>query len=662
MATVAAVPIGGRRSQTQRTVTLSIYGDESQRLVLPVPVCQRVAAVKQTLSEALFVPADKITLVAKSGCSWRVQKDTDEVRYEVKVKGLSSFKPQPKVWPHPACIIGSGYHGLKTCMRYIKDGNTNFVCFDRNDRVGGYCWITGANATSKLQTEFGAFHLWWGPDFANLAGRCGDGLFDLQKWSAWPKKKEILEHFEYAAEQYGLHAYIQFRTNVAAMKIVGGEDAEERFYQLTVDSLDKPGQVRTVPVSLMYNYPGSLTTNRIIDYPGEDVFDGEIRYGMNDDTPYDKLPGSNVAILGNGAFAVENARTCIEAKANKVYLVTRRKNLASPRMPCWFVHQAPIMVPGHMVLKMFEPMYKLTGFGDPWAFWSVHTNKERTHVSIVQNSRFGIGDITFIAVAWGRLVYLQDTLKRCSHHTLHLTSGRKVEEVTIILKALGLLGDWAVDKLHSMKEMVGSFCSGDFRRVLMIDATGMNAANFETFSTGIGTHSFTATAKYFHDFPQEIYRATKDGLFQTLPRHAAEPEYDKPAYLTDVKFGGATGVTMGMFIPKAGGEAGPLIPAYWYEMYHAAHSWERTYKQCVEEWDEYQRKWREEEGWDHEYVPYPYTKEIMSSYFEEFNNLPSITEMGRQNNIDIKIRIEGPEPRQAPPGQVSSFTYFYDQK
>ena len=36
--------------------------------------------------------------------------------------------------------------------------------------------------------------------------------------------------------------------------------------------------------------------NRIIEYPGESTFDGEIRYGMNDDTPYDKLADTQAII------------------------------------------------------------------------------------------------------------------------------------------------------------------------------------------------------------------------------------------------------------------------------------------------------------------------------------------------------------------------------
>merc|ERR1712094_81664 len=106
----------------------------------------------------------------------------------------------------------------------------------------------------------------------------------------------------------------------------------------------------------------------------------------------------------------------------------------------------------------------------------------------------------------GLLVYVQGTVRRFSRHTLHISNGEKLENVTGCLKALGLLGDWSVDRLHKMKEMKGQYCDGDWRRCLMIDATGMNAANFTTFSTGIGTTDFCLVNKYLYDYPQEYYR------------------------------------------------------------------------------------------------------------------------------------------------------------
>merc|ERR1719293_469231 len=104
-------------------------------------------------------------------------------------------------------------------------------------------------------------------------------------------------------------------------------------------------------------------------------------------------------------------------------------------------------------------------------------------------------------------------------HTLHLTSGTKLNNVNNVIKALGLLGDYAVDRLHKMKHMAGNFCDGDWRRVLMIDATGMNAANFTTFSTAIGTTGFVRQNKFLHDHPKEYYKIQGMGLIEQLPTH-----------------------------------------------------------------------------------------------------------------------------------------------
>merc|ERR1712190_170884 len=156
-----------------------------------------------------------------------------------------------------------------------------------------------------------------------------------------------------------------------------------------------------------------------------------------------------------------------------------------------------------------------------------------------------------------------------------------------ILKALGLLGDYAVDKLHGMKHMLGSFCAGDWRRVLMIDATGMNAANFTTFSTGIGTTDFVITYKFLHDYPKEFYKIQGFGLMQALPRHKEEPAVEKPAYVTDVKFAMSGGIVLESMCPKITAlKTG--FPLYKHFMYHVAHSTDRVFEVAMREWDEYQ--------------------------------------------------------------------------
>lgn len=624
------IPRGRQYSTGFKNATFKIFGTD-ETLSFPVQVCTKVLDVKEALGRSLMVDPQSLIFMHKQGCTVRQQYDTEEIASNVIVKGIPSFKPQRHRWAHPIAIIGSGYNGLKTCMIYLKSGNNNIVCFDRNDRVGGYCWITAANKTSKLQTEFASFHVWWGQDL--VLPSCGYP----KGYEIWPKKDKVLEHFQYAAEQYGVLPYIKFNSNVSKMDVVGSVQDFDHYYKLSVVPV-AGGDVQEVNCSVMYNYPGSMTKNRIIEYPGEDIFDGYIAYGMNDETPYEDLHDRKVAILGNGAFAVENARTACEHGSDKVFLITRRKNLASPRVPCWFVHQGPAPTPGRMVLKMFEPMYKLVGFGDPWEFWSVHASSDRQRVNIIQSSRFGIGDVTFLAIAYGKLEFIQDTLKRCTKHTLHLTGGRVLEGVTVILKSLGLIGDFAVDRLHKMKQMVGVYCDGDWRRVLMIDAIGMNAANFTTFSTGIGSHGFILTHKFLHDYPKEYYYLQSIGLLQQLPKNVADESLDKPAYVVDVKFNMSAAIILESMCPKIS-QLFAVDGEYKYRMYHTANPLDKFLEACKEDWDQYQATWKKM-GSTHEYVPYPYTREMIEEYFREYSEA-----------LGIPISPDGP-PLNAPELQV----------
>jgi hypothetical protein len=243
-------------------------------------------------------------------------------------------------------------------------------------------------------------------------------------------------------------------------------------------------------------------------------------------------------------------------------------------------------------------------------------------------------------VAWGLLIFTEGVVKRMSHHTLHISNGDKLENVTIVLKALGLLGDWSVDKLHNMKEMKGPFCQGDWRRTLMIDATGMNAANFTTFSTGIGTTDFVLTMKYLHDFPKKAYQILDQGFIKNLPSHKEEPEIEKPAYVTDVKYSMTAGIILDGMVPQIGNM--PLrarASEFKYTMYHRTHGTDRALQVVNREWDTLQKEWKER-GFVHDYVPYPYTKEIIKGWFDEYNKALKFDQAGPQ----FCTRFEGHQP------------------
>jgi len=150
----------------------------------------------------------------------------------------------------------------------------------------------------------------------------------------------------------------------------------------------------------------------------------------------------------------------------------------------------------------------------------------------------------------------------------------------------------------------------------------MNAANFSTFSTGIGTTGLVAMYKFLYDFPREFYKIQGMGLMSQLPRHKADAKLDKPAYLTDVKFAMSSSIIIEAMCPKIGFLT-QRFGEYKYTMYHSAHGLDRTLEVCMGEWDKYQAEWREQ-GFEHEYVPYPYTRERMEGYFKSWGELMKI--------------------------------------
>merc|ERR1712232_895758 len=195
-------------------------------------------------------------------------------------------------------------------------------------------------------------------------------------------------------------------------------------------------------------------------------------------------------------------------------------------------------------------MYEIGNFGDPWDFHSVYGSKEKYKCTISSASRFGIGDVTFLACAWGRCEYVVDLCKRMTRHTIHLEGGRRLENVTVIIKALGLLGDFGCDKMHKVKEFVGIWPAADFRRVISCDPLGMHAANFTTFSAGLGGYVDSVRNKYLIDFPQEYQRAADEGFLDMLPRSKATDA--KPAHQFDAKYMQSASMVVEGSIPKVG--------------------------------------------------------------------------------------------------------------
>eukprot|EP00435_Cladocopium_sp_Y103_P010854 s3534_g2.t2 len=393
-------------SKTAREVELRLHSS-GEILRLPAQVCTTVWDIKLFLADRLGRDPGDFTFIAKQGPFWRENKDCEEMRPKVVVKGLKSFERERMVHEHPIVVIGAGHIGLRQAMVFMKYKESNFVIFDRKEKVGGMAWWDQANVTSKLQTEYGVYHLGWDETIPTPTDDY-----------PWPSRDELLKMFQKGAEEYGIIPYCRLGTEVKEVKAEGQK--LDMKYEVVIEKIGS-NKEETMKAAGVMMYPGNLSLPRRETYKGEEDFGGTIAYGMFDEFSYKEAQGKDIAIIGHGAFAVENVRSCCEYDSHQIYLICRRKNIACPRFVSWLCNQSLSPLSASLFLHAMKPMYDLVGY-DVWDYYGVQGNASRTTCNIQQKARFGIGDVYFCAISWGKL----GTPNRWSPLQIHvsLPSGR----------------------------------------------------------------------------------------------------------------------------------------------------------------------------------------------------------------------------------------------
>eukprot|EP00913_Durusdinium_trenchii_P021872 g20551.t1 len=112
-------------STTAREVELCLQST-GEVLRLPAQVSTTVWDIKLFLAERLGKEPGDFTFIAKQGPFWRENKDVEEMRRKVIVKGIKSFERERFVHEHPIVVIGAGHIGLRQAVsdRAWRDGST----------------------------------------------------------------------------------------------------------------------------------------------------------------------------------------------------------------------------------------------------------------------------------------------------------------------------------------------------------------------------------------------------------------------------------------------------------------------------------------------------------------------------------------------------------
>jgi len=634
-----------------KNVTLKIMGG-SEELICPMMVASSVAEVRQMLSESIGADPAQIDLFEKKGCKMARLRNSEQIPSKIMVKGIPNFGRKAADYPHPWAIVGGGTLGLRMALYWTKRGGTDYVLFERKLKIGGNAWNGIANKWSKLQSEGGHYQL----DYDTYDGV--DVLRPFNRYSFWPTRDEIIAHYHEILTEYNIWPNMHMGVQVQDLEIKqeprGAPETMKTYEVKTVhvgnlfnkaqDITDAAHdmfagrQMNSFTASCVGFFPGALAGPHRKTFPGEEVFGGQIGYGFNDEFDYEKVKQQKGIVIGMGAFSVENVRTLMEHDAKKFFVIARHHNLLLPRVLSWYCNQSRLPPPAAVILHAMEPMYALYGM-DPWNFFSVQANATRTVASIKQYTRWGIGDVYFLGVAYGKVETIEGQVKRLKRRAAVLTTGRVLTDLDHMVKCLGFDSDFGIDRINKTRRHLGFWPDGDYRRWIASDQSAIDASRFG--GTAIAPYAEMAAhwGTHFFDFPQDARTLLDSNVFI---ENWAKPEVGSAAYHYEPRAAAVIQVSYSSSVPALK-DFGALSDAFKKASMWAVSPPDRFLEECEKDWYHYCRKFKEF-GDDREYPPYPYTLEftfgLLQAEEEDFVDMMVKQKMvSKEDSVGMRAKL-----------------------
>jgi len=202
-------------------------------------------------------------------------------------------------------IVGAGVTGLYAAS-YFKERNISFCIAEKRDAIGGI-WSLFANSTSQVNTSEGAYRLVEPKRRSN------------RDHSA---TSEILEDLAYLADKVDDRLYLETHVDWVE-KNDGG-------YKTTITRNEETFDIQSKGVILAIN--DRVGSPRDVEWKHQELYKGKILRGISNETDGFDWTGKKVAIVGMGAFAIENARTALVGGASQVTVICRRHGTVCPKI------------------------------------------------------------------------------------------------------------------------------------------------------------------------------------------------------------------------------------------------------------------------------------------------------------------------------------------
>lgn len=339
---------------------------------------------------------------------------TEYIKNEVVSHSTEKTKDENYIHSNlPVLIIGAGVSGI-SFARKLENQGVSTIIMEAKSEIGGV-WSNLANSHSKLQIDSPGY----GFDCTIPPSS------NTHKWSSiFPSRREIINELKEISTS--LKAEVLYNTRVEKV-----EKLSKNEYEITyVQNSNK----KKMNVSGVAAFTGGLHTPVTKEIPNENLFKGHIAYGISNDTPVNVFKNASVAILGHGAFAVENMRTAFENGADSVTIVCRKRNLVMPNFGNWLLNSSSGTMPAKDVIEVMRPFYKACGINIEEL--KAITKEQTGEWKINQNTVPAGSDLYFLAQILGKLKVVIAEPESLTENSLILNNGQTIE-CDVFLKCLG---------------------------------------------------------------------------------------------------------------------------------------------------------------------------------------------------------------------------------